>query len=168
MSDVSRAFRLARRPVGLPTRDDWEYTEDPVGEPEDGEIVVDVLYISLDPAMRGWMNDSRSYIAAVGIGDVMRALAVGRVAASKHPDVAVGDHVTGLFGVQSRLRVQGGAVGKADPEIAPLPVWLGALGMPGMTAYFGLLDIGQPQEGRRSSSPARPAPSASSSARSRS
>jgi NADPH-dependent curcumin reductase CurA len=147
MSDVSRAFRLARRPDGLPTRDDWEFTEDPVGEPEDGEIVVDVSHISLDPAMRGWMNDSRSYIAAVGIGDVMRALAVGRVAASKHPDIAVGDHVSGLLGVQSRVRVHGAAVGKIDPGIAPLPMWLGPLGMPGMTAYFGLLDIGRPQEG---------------------
>jgi NADPH-dependent curcumin reductase CurA len=147
MPDVNRAFRLASRPVGLPTRENWDYTEGPIDEPGEDEVVVKVLYISLDPAMRGWMNDARSYIPPVGIGEVMRALAVGRVVASNHADVAVGDHVSGLFGVQAFARVHGAAAMKIDPDVAPLPVWLSALGMPGMTAYFGLLDIGRPQEG---------------------
>jgi NADPH-dependent curcumin reductase CurA len=90
------------------------------------------------------MNDGRSYIAPVGVGDVMRALTAGRVVASNHPGLAVGDEVTGMLGAQEYAVVHGNAVGKVDPGIAPLPTYLGTLGMPGMTAYFGLLDIGRP------------------------
>jgi NADPH-dependent curcumin reductase CurA len=97
--------------------------------------------------MRGWMNEGRSYIAPVGVGDVMRALAAGRVVASNHPKLAVGDHVTGLLGAQEYAVVSGDALGKVDAELAPLPTYLGTLGMPGMTAYFGLLEIGRPAEG---------------------
>jgi NADPH-dependent curcumin reductase CurA len=147
MDLVNHQFRLAARPVGLPKDTDWSFGEEPVGEPSDGEVLVKVLYISLDPAMRGWMNDSRSYIPPVGIGEVMRALAAGVVTASRHPDVAVGDHVTGLFGVQEYVLAHGAAVTKVDTSLAPLPVYLGTLGMPGMTAYFGLLDIGRPAPG---------------------
>jgi NADPH-dependent curcumin reductase len=147
MDAVNHQFKLAARPVGLPKPGDWSYTEEPVPEPGEGEVLVKILYISLDPAMRGWMNEGRSYIAPVGIGDVMRALAAGRVIASNHPELAVGDHVTGLLGVQEYAVVSGYAVMKVDPELAPLPVHLGTLGMPGMTAYFGLLDIGRPAEG---------------------
>jgi hypothetical protein len=84
MSTVNHQFPLAARPVGLPKRSDWSLTEEPVPEPSDGEFLVKILYISLDPAMRGWMNEGRSYIAPVGIGEVMRAGAAGRVIASKH------------------------------------------------------------------------------------
>ncbi len=147
MDAVNRQVRLAARPVGLPKPSDWSYTEERVSEPGEGEVLVKVGYISLDPAMRGWMNDGRSYIAPVGVGDVMRALAAGEVIASNHPDVAVGDHVTGLLGVQEYAAVNGHAVMKVDPGLAPLPVYLGTLGMPGMTAYFGLLDIGRPAAG---------------------
>ncbi len=147
MAAVNHQFQLAARPVGLPKPTDWDYVEAPVPEPGDGEVLVKVLYVSMDPAMRGWMNDARSYIAPVGIGEVMRALALGEVIASNHPDVAVGDHVTGLLGVQEYALAHGAAVMKVDPALAPLPVYLSALGMPGMTAYFGLLDIGRPQEG---------------------
>jgi len=147
MDDVNHQFRLAARPVGLPKPSDWQYTEEPVPEPGDGEVLVKILYISLDPAMRGWMNDSRSYIAPVGIGEVMRALAAGKVVASNHPGLAPGDHVTGLLGVQEYAVANGHAVMKVDPGLAPLPVYLGTLGMPGMTAYFGLLEIGRPAEG---------------------
>jgi NADPH-dependent curcumin reductase CurA len=133
--------------VGLPTREDWSYTEEPVGEPAEGQVLVQVLYISLDPAMRGWMSEGRSYIPPVGIGEVMRALGAGRVIASKHERLAVGDHVTGLFGVQGYALVPGNAALKVNAAASELPVHIGTLGMPGMTAYFGLLDIGRPNEG---------------------
>jgi len=98
--------------------------------------------------MRGWMNESKaSYIPPVAIGDVMRAIAVGRVIASKNPQFAVGDHVNGLLGVQEYAYSNGQGLTKVDPKLAPLPVFLGTLGMPGLTAYFGLLDVGQPKEG---------------------
>jgi NADPH-dependent curcumin reductase CurA len=144
---VNHQVRLAARPDGLPKPSDWSHTEEPVPELDEGEVLVKILYLSLDPAMRGWMNDARSYVAPVGVGDVMRALAAGRVVASNHPGLAVGDHVTGLLGAQEYAVVSGNAVGKVDPGLAPLPTYLGTLGMPGMTAYFGLLDIGHPAEG---------------------
>src|SRR5438552_6005038 len=144
---INHQFRLAARPVGLPKPSDWSFTEEPVEEPRDGEVLVKTLYISLDPAMRGWMNEGRSYIRPVGIDEVMRALAAGRVIASQHERLAVGDHVTGLLGVQEYARVSGDAVMKVDAAASELPVHLGTLGMPGMTAYFGLLDIGKPSAG---------------------
>src|ERR1700721_2837015 len=97
---VNRQWRLAARPTGLPVPTDWEFTTTPVSEPVDGEFLLRVLYISLDPAMRGWMNERRSYVPPVGIGEVMRAGGLGRVVASRHADFKVGDHVTGTFGVQ--------------------------------------------------------------------
>jgi NADPH-dependent curcumin reductase CurA len=145
---TNHQIRLAARPVGLPKPSDWNATEEPVPEPGDGELVVKQLYISLDPAMRGWMNDAKSYVPPVGLGEVMRALGAGRVIASKHPKFAVGDHVTGAFGVQEYARCDGRGVVKVDPRIAPLPVWLGTLGMPGLTAYFGLLDVGKAAAGQ--------------------
>ena len=148
MDAVNHQVRLAARPVGLPKPSDWSYTEEPVPEPGEGEVLVKILYISLDPAMRGWMNEGRSYIAPVGIGDVMRALAAGEVIASNHagswPSATTSP---GCSGVQEYAVVGGHAVMKVDPGLAPLPVHLGTLGMPGMTAYFGLLDIGRPAEG---------------------
>src|SRR5450432_2364411 len=84
MNLVNHQFRLAARPVGLPKRTDWTYTEEPVADPGPGQLVIKILYLSLDPAMRGWMNDARSYIEPVKIGDVMRAGGVGRVVASAH------------------------------------------------------------------------------------
>ncbi len=144
MDAVNRQFRLAARPVGLLKPTDWNLTEEPVGEPAEGEVLVAVSFLSMDPAMRGWMNEGRSYIAPVRLGDVMRALGTGEVIASRHPKLSAGDQVTGLLGVQEYAVVDGDAVQKVDPTLAPLPVFLGALGMPGMTAYFGLLDIGRP------------------------
>jgi NADPH-dependent curcumin reductase len=148
MSIVNHQFRLAARPVGLPKRSDWNFTEEPAPEPGEGEFLVKVLYISLDPAMRGWMNEGRSYIPPVGIGEVMRAGAIGRVVASKHKDFAAGDYVNGGFGVQEYALSKGQGATKVDPKLAPLPVYLGTLGMPGMTAYFGLFDVGKPQPGQ--------------------
>jgi NADPH-dependent curcumin reductase CurA len=144
---TNHQFRLARRPVGMVQRSDFEYFEAPVLQPGDGEVLVKILYISLDPAMRGWMNEGKSYIAPVGIGEVMRAGAVGRVVASNDPGVAVGDHVVGALGVQEYAVAKGKGLTKVDPGLAPLPVYLGTLGMPGMTAYFGLLDVGKPKAG---------------------
>ncbi len=144
---VNHQFRLARRPVGMVKRSDFDYIEAPVAQPGEGEVLVKNLYISLDPAMRGWMNEGKSYVPPVGIGEVMRAGAVGRVIASNDPNVAVGDHVVGILGVQEYAVSKGKGLTKVDPRLAPLPVYLGTLGMPGMTAYFGLLEVGKPKPG---------------------
>jgi NADPH-dependent curcumin reductase CurA len=101
----------------------------------------------LDPAMRMWINDVRSYMPPVGIGEVMRALALGIVTESRNPRFAVGDHVSGVFGVQEYALSEGRGVTKIDPRVVPLPKYLSVLGMTGMTAYFGLLDTGQPKPG---------------------
>jgi NADPH-dependent curcumin reductase CurA len=141
---TTRQFKLAKRPVGMVTREDFEFVKAaPVPEPADGDVVVKVLYLSLDPAMRGWMNEGKSYIPPVGIGEVMRAGGVGRVTASKDPKFAVGDHVVGMTGVQDYAVLKGKGLTKVDPKLVPLPVYLGTLGMPGMTAYFGLFEVGQ-------------------------
>jgi NADPH-dependent curcumin reductase CurA len=140
---VNHQLRLAARPQGLPTDDVWELTEEPVPEPGEGEVLVKVRYLSLDPAMRGWMNDARSYLPPVGIGEVMRGGGVGEVVASRHRGFAEGDHVAGITGIQEYASLSGDGLTKVDPELAPLPVYLGTLGMPGMTAYFGLLDVGR-------------------------
>jgi NADPH-dependent curcumin reductase CurA len=147
MSLTNHQFRLAARPEGLVKRSDFNYTEEPVGDPGPGQILVKILYLSLDPAMRGWMNEARSYIAPVGIGDVMRAGAVGKVIASQNPGFAVGDHVVGMFGAQEYALSDGKGVSKVDPRLAPLPAFLGTLGMPGLTAYFGLLEVGAMKAG---------------------
>jgi NADPH-dependent curcumin reductase CurA len=154
MSDTAQTnqqFRLASRPVGLPTADNWQLTEEALAPLDDGQLRVKVLYLSLDPAMRGWMNEGKSYIRPVAIGEVMRAGAVGVVVESRSPRFAVGEHVRGSFGVQrywiGPAEDPGNAPVKIDPSLAPLPVWLNVLGMPGMTAYFGLTDIGQPKAG---------------------
>jgi NADPH-dependent curcumin reductase CurA len=140
--------RLAARPVGTPKRSDWNFTEEAVPDPREGELVVKISHISLDPAMRGWMNDAKSYIRPVGIGEVMRAGGAGRVLASKHPGFKEGDEVAGNFGVQEYAVSDGKGVRKVDTRFAKLETYLGVLGMPGMTAYFGLLDIGKPQPGQ--------------------
>ena len=147
MSD-SRTWRLASRPVGLPVAENWELTIDPVGEPGEGQVRVAVEYISLDPAMRGWLNDVPSYVPPVGIGEVMRAGGAGRVVASNDGRYAEGDHVIGMFGVQEQAVVDANGLTKVDVDAAPLPKWLSVLGMTGMTAYFGLLDIGRPEPGQ--------------------
>ncbi|MGB9182930.1 MAG: NADP-dependent oxidoreductase [Solirubrobacteraceae bacterium] len=148
MDAVNHQIRLAARPVGLPKDSDWKFTEEPVADPGDGEVVVKIKYISLDPAMRGWMNEGRSYVPPVQIGEVMRAGAVGEVIASNYSGLNPGDYVTGMLGGQEYASVSGKAVTKIDPNLAPLPVWLNTLGMPGLTAYFGLREIGKPEPGQ--------------------
>jgi NADPH-dependent curcumin reductase CurA len=139
--------KLAARPIGLPKRSDWEFAAAVAREPAEGEVLVRVLYLSLDPAMRGWMNEGRSYIAPVRLGDPMRAGGVGVVVASKAPSFVPGDYAVGTLDVQEYATVSARSLTKADPSVAPLPVFLNVLGMPGMTAYFGLLDVGRPRPG---------------------
>ncbi|MDE2148907.1 MAG: NADP-dependent oxidoreductase [Gammaproteobacteria bacterium] len=143
----NRAFKLAARPVGLPKRSDWDFVTEAIPPLADGQLLVKVAYISLDPAMRGWMNEGKSYIKPVAIGEPMRAGAVGEVVESKHPRFKAGDHVGGGFGVQAYAISDGKEINKIDPKLAPLPKYLSVLGMPGMTAYFGLLEVGRPQPG---------------------
>jgi NADPH-dependent curcumin reductase CurA len=152
---VNRQVRLASRPTGLPVADNWRVTEEPVAEPADGQVLVKVLALSLDPAMRGWMNEGRSYIAPVGLGEVMRAGGVGRVVASKAAGFSPGDIVGGMFGAQEYWLTPAGTGGvggahllqKIDLRLGSVTQWLNVLGMPGMTAYFGLKDVGQPRAG---------------------
>ena len=150
---VNHQVRLAARPVGLPTPTDWQYTEEAVAAPAEGGVLVKVLALSLDPAMRGWMNEGKSYIPPVGIGEVMRAGGVGTVVASDNPAFKPGDAVSGMPGVQeywavSAKALQRGALSKIDLQQGSATQWLNVLGMPGMTGYFGLMDVGQPQPGQ--------------------
>jgi NADPH-dependent curcumin reductase CurA len=152
MNIVNHQFRLAARPVGMPKRSDWSYTEEKITGLGGSEVLVKVLYLSLEPAMRGWINEGRSYAAPVGIGEVMRAAGVGRVVVSKDPRFQEGDYVAGRFGVQEYSKCKGNELIKVDTNTAPIPVFLNVLntnglGLPGMTAYFGMLEIGQPKTG---------------------
>jgi len=140
-------IKLAQRPVGLPTSDTFNIEKNPVPTIKDGEVLLKTKFISLDPAMRGWMNNTRSYIPPVGIGEVMRAGTVGEVVESKHGKYAVGDILVGNAGVQEYIATDTKGYHQVDPRLAPLPVFLGTLGMPGFTAYFGLLRIGEPKAG---------------------
>ena len=147
MPQTNRQVRLAARPSGLPRRGDWEFTSEAVPAPVPGEFVVEISHLSIDPAMRGWMSARPSYMPPVEIGAVMRAGAIGRIIASEHPGFAVGEHVYGTFGVQEFAVSDGRGVIKVDTSLADLPVYLGVLGMTGLTAYFALLDVGKPKEG---------------------
>ena len=151
MIPSNKQFKLASRPVGNATRSNFEYLETAIPTAGEGEILVKTLYISLDPAMRGWMNEGKSYIPPVAIGEVMRAGTLGEVIASHNPKWPVGTHVVGNWGVQG-YAVIGAANGierlyAVDGKAAPLPKYLGLLGMPGFTGYFGLLDVGLPKAG---------------------
>lgn len=148
MSNANRQVKLARRPGPGPlTRDVFAIEDGPIPEPGPGEFRVKIEYVSLDPAMRGWVAEGRSYIEPVPVGAVMRGYAVGHVEASNHPDFKPGDAVQGLFGVQQYALSKGDRVVKVDTSLAPLQRWIGGLGMPGWTAYFGLLEVGQPKPG---------------------
>jgi NADPH-dependent curcumin reductase len=136
---VNHQIRLAARPSGIPKPADWELTTEPVPEPAPGELVVANAYLSIDPIMRRWAAEQP-------LGDVLEASVVGRVAASEHPGFAVGEHVYGGFGVQEFARSDGTGVTKLDPLLAPLTAYLAALGIPGLTAYFGL-EVGRPATG---------------------
>lgn len=146
-TDTNTQVHLAKRPVGEPKTTDFEVTHETRPTADDGEIVVESHYLSLDPAMRGWMNEGKSYIEPVEVGDVMRALGVGKVIESKHPKFQEGDFVSGTLGIQQYAKTDGKGFNKVDPELAPLPTYLNPLGMTGMTAYFGILEVGELKEG---------------------
>ena len=148
---VNHQIRLASRPVGLPTHANWRHTTEAVAEPGPGGVLVKTLFLSLDPAMRGWMNEGKSYIAPVDIGAVMRAGGVGQVVASQNPAFAVGDYVNAGLDVQEyclipQEKLKQSGMFKVDASLG-LTTWLNVLGMPGMTGYFGLLDVGLPKAG---------------------
>ncbi len=143
MTLANTQCRLAARPTGLPKPTDWSFVEEPAAEPADGQFRVQLEHLSVDPAMRSWMNAGRSYVPAVEIGEVMRAAGIGRIIDSRHPDHAVGDRVYGVFGVQKYAVSDGHGVTPVDTTLAPAPVHLGVLGISGLTAYFGLLDVGR-------------------------
>jgi NADPH-dependent curcumin reductase len=147
MPQTNRQVRLAARPSGLPRLTDWQFTNEAVPDPGPGEFVTEISHLSIDPAMRGWMNAGASYVPAVEIGAVMRAGGIGRVTASNNDGFAVGDHVYGTFGVQEYAISDGQGVLKLDLSLAEPTAYLGVLGMTGLTAYFGLLEVGRLKEG---------------------
>ncbi|MBW2290483.1 MAG: NADP-dependent oxidoreductase, partial [Deltaproteobacteria bacterium] len=145
---INRQWLLASRPVGMVSPSNFEFRQEPVPELVDGQYLVRNLYISFDPTMRGWMEDKESYMPPVSIGEVMRCSAVGQVIESKNPAFAEGELVSGLLGMQEyAVAGQGFVHGAPVPDGTP-PTWpLGVAGLTGMTAYFGLLDIGKPVPG---------------------
>ena len=145
---INKQLLLKKRPVGLPDSSTWELVENVVPELAEGQLLVQQEYISLDPAMRGWMNDAKSYIPPVEIDDVMRAGSVGKIVkANNHPKYKEGQYLTGWGGVQEYAVTDGKNWYPVNPDLAPLPTYIGTLGMPGMTAYFGILEVGKIKEG---------------------
>jgi NADPH-dependent curcumin reductase CurA len=144
---VNRQIVLRSRPVGMPKPSDFDLVESPLPTPKDGEVLTRTIYLSLDPYMRGRISGARSYAQSVEPGQVIVGGTVGEVLESRHPAVARGDLVLGYDGWQSHAVSNGGALRKLDPKQAPISTALGVLGMPGMTAYVGLLDIGRPKPG---------------------
>jgi NADPH-dependent curcumin reductase CurA len=147
MPTLNKQITLAARPVGFPKDSDFKLVESPLPTPKDGEFLVRVIYMSVDPYMRGRMNDAASYAAPVQLGEVMGGGAVGKVISSNNPNFREGEIVEGFFGWQEYAVSNGEGVRKIDPGLAPISTALGVLGMPGLTAYFGLLDICNPQLG---------------------
>ena len=146
---TQRSFqvRLASRPDGIPNREHWEMGWTDINWPSDGEVLIETAFISIDPAMRGWLREAKSYLPPVAIGEVMRAGGVGTVIASKHPDFREGEQVVGHTGVQTHAVVPGGTLRKVNDNVAPLPAFLGPLGIPGLTAYFGMTEVGAVKQG---------------------
>ncbi|MHB8495650.1 MAG: NADP-dependent oxidoreductase [Casimicrobiaceae bacterium] len=145
---TNRQVRLKSRPSGIPEAEHFEIVEAPAPEPADGQVLVRNIYLSVEPAMRGWVSAVANYSEPVALGAVMRSLAVGRVEGSRHPDFHPGDYVTGMFGWQDYAVIGGNAIQRKVVETdLPISTSLGVLGLNGLTAYFALLDIGQPKPG---------------------
>jgi NADPH-dependent curcumin reductase CurA len=144
---VSREIRLRERPVGLPTAETFEMAEAPVAEIKEGQFLVRNIWMSVDPYMRGRMMDRRSYVAPFEVGQPLAGGCVGQVVESKHERYRAGDYVLGMNGWREYWITSGAGVGKIDPKLAPIQAHLGVLGMPGLTAYAGLLKVGALKEG---------------------
>ena len=140
----TREIRLERYPDGLPTSDHFNLVSVDLPEPQDGEVLVRNRFMSVDPYMRGRMREGNPYFSPFALGVALDGGCVGEVIASNHPDFEVGDAVTGFYGWREHFVTSGSEVTHVDPDLAPLSTYLGTLGMPGMTAYVGLLDIGRP------------------------
>ncbi len=147
MTESNRRILLASRPTGKPTAENFKLVSAPLPTPGEGEVLLRILFLSLDPYMRGRMNAGKSYAKPIEIGDVMEGGTVGRVVRSRHPDFAEGDVVLSHSGWESFAVAEGASLRKLDPSAAPVSTALGVLGMPGFTAYAGLLTIGQPKPG---------------------
>ncbi len=147
MTEQNLQVVLASRPIGRPSPDNFELVRTPVPTPGEGQLLLRIRYLSLDPYMRGRMSAAKSYAAPVEIGQPMEGGTVAEVIESRHPDYAAGDIVLSHSGWQSYALSDGAGLRKLDPEQAPVTTTLGVLGMPGFTAYAGLLTIGQPKPG---------------------
>ncbi len=144
---MNKQLLFKKRPVGMPTPDVWEVKKNNLPELKEGEVLIEQHYVSLDPAMRGWMKDSKSYMKPIAIGEVMRAGSIGKVIkTNNHPKYKIGDCLTGWGGVQQFVITNGKDWYKVDDTIAPMPLYLSTLGMTGMTAYFGILEVGKIKE----------------------
>ncbi len=147
-SIVNQLWRLAKRPVGLIKESDFEWYEEPSPALAENQVLVRIIYLSLDPAIRGWLMDRKSYIPPVAIGEVMRGITIGEVAESRHTEFKPGDIVQGFLGWQTWAVTDGSALtplpSEAIPDLKAIP---GVLSMVGPTAYFGLLDVGKPKKG---------------------
>jgi NADPH-dependent curcumin reductase CurA len=144
---MNRQVLLARRPDGAPVAEDFRIADAPIPEPSDGQVVVRGIYLSLDPYMRGRISDARSYAKPVELGAVIEGRVVGQVTRSRDPAWREGDYVFGGYGWQLYSAVPAGDLRRLDPAAAPISTALGVLGMPGLTAYVGLAEIGRPQSG---------------------
>ena len=145
---MNKQLIFKKRPVGVADKDTWSLETNKIPTLKDGEVLIEHHYISLDPAMRGWMNETKSYIPPIPIDDVMRAGSIGKVVkTNNHSNFKVGDCVTGWGGVQQFVVTNGDNWYKVDDTLAPMPMYIGTLGMPGMTAYFGILNVAKIKAG---------------------
>ncbi len=147
-NDINRQWRLASRPQGLIKASDFQWHEETIPVPGEGELLVRIIYLSLDPAIRGWVRDVKSYMPPVGIGEIMRGITIGVVAQSNHPKFDVGDLVQGMQGWQAYALSDGTGLTRLPREgVSDITAYLGLFSLVGPTAYFGLLDVGKPQSG---------------------
>ncbi|MFQ5519922.1 MAG: NADP-dependent oxidoreductase [Candidatus Methylomirabilia bacterium] len=145
--DVNRQVLLAARPVGTPKESDFRLDESPIPEPGAGELLVRNIYMSVDPYMRGRMNDGKSYVAPFRVGQPLDGRATGQVVKSNSPGFATGDCVSSMRGWREYFVSTGEGLSKVDPDLAPLSSYLGILGIPGFTGWYGLREIGKPKPG---------------------
>ncbi len=145
---INKIITLRQRPQGMVKPDDFELIEKPMRPIAEGEVLIELEYISVDPAMRGWMNEGTTYIKGVELGEVMRSFSAGKIIESKNADYPIGLHVSGILGTQKYVISNGKGLSKIPDLKESLSLHLGILGMPGMTAYFGLLEKGKPEAGQ--------------------